>query len=93
MGWLSMGLLVIALAAFGVFFGFVISGEKGGAGFFSNARLSAAILVATISAIGGGVAGLSAVVHEGERAWLVIVAVALGALVAAYTTVELVVPH
>ena len=93
LGWLSVGFLLVALVAFGVFFGFVISGEKGGEGFFSNARLSSAILTAVGSSIAGGVVGLFAVIDSGERAWLVMVAVALGSLVAAYTAVELIVPH
>ncbi len=93
LGWLSVGFFVLALVAFGVFFGFVLSGEKGGDGFFSNARLSAAILTAAASAIAGGAVGLSAITNSGERAWLVMVAVALGSLVAAYTAIELIVPH
>jgi len=93
LGWLSVGLLFVALAAFGVFFGFVFSGEQGGDGFFSNARLSGAILAAAASAVGGGAFGLSAITHGGERAWLVVVAVALGSLVLAYAAVELIVPH
>ena len=93
LGWLSVGFLIVALVAFGIFFGFVVGGEKGGDGFFSNARLSGAILAAVISAITSGTVGLFAIIDSGERAWLVMVAVALGSLVAAYTAAELIVPH
>ncbi|MCP5025378.1 MAG: hypothetical protein GY929_03760 [Actinomycetia bacterium] len=84
-------------AAFGtlvfLFVGAVSIGERGGDDFFDNLRLTVPILGAWLAAVGGGMAGLFAIVKEHERSPLVFGVVVLGLLSLTWGVLEILFPH
>lgn len=92
-GWWSLGLAAAFGGFLGLFLALVVSGERGGEGFFSNPLLSAMILAAGTSAIAAGAAALFAVVRRHERSPAVFVVVLVGLLVLFFWIGEAASPH
>ena len=86
------GLLVLALACFAAFFGFVMAGQRGGDTFFSNLTLTIPILISALAAIAGGVVGVMARRHD-DRSIVVKLAVFIGAVVVLWIAAEIAFPH
>ena len=76
-----------------VFYGIVISGQRGGETYFSNLALAIPITLAGVCAVAGLVVGLIAVIRKRERSGLVYVAIVIGALVTLWTAAEIIFPH
>ena len=93
MGRLAVGGDAVSLMFFGVFFGLVAGGQRGGDTFFSNPWLSWSILLAGGTAIAAGVVGLVCILAHRERSFPVIVTVVLGGLVLAWVIAEIAFPH
>ncbi len=87
-GWM----LVVALACFALFFGFVMAGQRGGDTFFSNLALTVPILLSGLAAIAGGVTGIVARRHD-DRSIVVKLAIFTGAVVVLWTAAEIAFPH
>lgn len=87
-GWL----LVLALACFALFFGFVMAGQRGGDTFFSNLTLTIPILVSGLAAIAGGVTGVVARRRK-DHSLVVKLAILVGAVVVLWTAAEIAFPH
>ena len=92
-GWAAAGCLAAFIVSLLVFALLIQSGQRGGETFFSNPWLAAAGLGAAVSAIAGGVLGVLALVRDGDRSGLVVLAVVVGALVALWVGLELAFPH
>jgi hypothetical protein len=89
----SLILALMAAYLFAAFFCLVISGQKGGATFFSNPYLAGTIIAATASAVGAGGAGLYSIVAERDRSIAVFITTTVGLLVLAYAIAEVAFPH
>lgn len=89
----SLILVVVAATMFTVFFGLVVSGQKGGDTSNSNPYLGGTITVAALSCLGAAVTGLYAIVRERERSVSVFIKTVAGMLVAAYSIAEIAFPH
>lgn len=87
-GWL----LILALACFALFFGFVMAGHRGGDTFFSNLTLTIPVLVSAVAAIAGGVLGVVARRRK-DHSLIVKLAIFVGAVVALWTAAEIAFPH
>jgi drug/metabolite transporter (DMT)-like permease len=87
-GWL----LVLALACFALFFGFVMAGQRGGDTFFSNLTLTIPILISALAAIAGGIVGVVARRND-DRSIVVRLAIFVGAVVVMWIAAEIAFPH
>ncbi len=85
-------LLILAVVLFAVFIGLVANGQRGGETFFSNPALSGTILLAAVSTVMAGCAGVGAWRRD-DRSLVVVVAIAAGALVALWVAAEIAFPH
>jgi hypothetical protein len=86
-------LLLACVASTGVFVGVVWSGQRGGPTFVSNLWLTVPALTAAATAIAGGAIGAWAIATRRERGVVVIVAAAVGLLVALWVSLEIALPH
>ncbi len=93
LGTWSIG-LIIALAIFvGLFFMFIALGERGGATFFSNLKLTIPGLLAAASGICAFFTGIISIIKSKERAILVFLSTILGLLVLLWSLAEVLFPH
>jgi len=93
MGRLAVGGDGVALVFLAIFIGFAVGGQTGGDTFFSNPWLAVPILLAGGAAIAAGIVGLICILTHRERSLPVIATVILGAIVLAWTIVEIAIPH
>lgn len=77
----SVGLIISFFVLLGLFFLFVDLGERGGATFFSNLKLTIPMLLAAISAISSFFVGLIGIVKNKERSVSVFLAIFVGLFV------------
>ena len=89
-----LGLMLTSFAFMVAFFGFVAAGEKGGDTFFSGSPwLPGMIIPAFVAGIAGGVSAAWAVLRQGERSLIVLIALTWGALQLVFAIGELAFPH
>ena len=85
---------ILAFAIFlAVFFLLVESGERGGATFFSNLKLTIPFLLAAISGIAAFFNGLFAVFKEKDHSILVYISIIIGLFVLLFLLGEFTSPH
>ena len=89
----SVGLLVGFFIFLNVFFMFIDFGERGGATFFSNLKLTIPFCIAAISAIAGFFTGAISIFKNKERSVLVFLSTLLGFLVFLWCCAEILFPH
>jgi len=93
LGRLCCRLAIASAGSFGVFFGLIAAGQRGGETFFSNPLLAITMLLAAALAVSGATAGVVAMIRQAERAWSVVLVIAFGLLVLAFATGEILLPH
>ena len=85
---------ILAFAIFlAVFFLLVESGERGGATFFSNLKLTIPFLAAAISGIAAFFTGLWAIFKNQDHSFLVYLAIIIGLFVLIFLIGEFAYPH
>ena len=89
----SIALIIVFFLLLSLFFLLVNLGERGGATFFSNLKLTIPMLAAGTSAITSFVTGVISIIKKKERSILVILASILGFLVLLYIIAEFSSPH
>jgi hypothetical protein len=89
----SVYLIVFFTLSLSIFFLLVHLGERGGATFFSNPKLTTSILLAAISAISAFFTGLFSISAQKERSILVFLSTILGFFVLLFASAELLSPH
>ncbi len=85
-------LLLVALACFALFFGFVTAGQRGGDNFFSNLTLTIPVLASAVAAVAGGITGVVARRRK-DRSIVVKLAIFVGAVVVLWSAAEVAFPH
>jgi hypothetical protein len=85
------------ILSFFVFFGFfwlmILTGQRGGMGFFSNLSLAIPALLSAVSGIGAFLIGMVSIVGFKERSVLVFISTLIGALVTLFVAGEIIFPH
>jgi hypothetical protein len=89
----SAWLIVAFIILFAAFWLFVVSGQRGGQGFFDNLLLTIPMLLAGASAVASFFTGLAGVIVYRERAILVYTAMVIGLCVLLFIIGEIAVPH
>ena len=89
----SIGLIVSFFAFLWIFYLLVAAGERGGATFFSNLKLTIPMLIAAGSAVASFFTGLISIIKRKERAILVFISSLIGLLVLIYVILEFSFPH
>ena len=85
---------ILAFAIFlALFFLLVERGERGGATFFSNLKLTIPFLAAAISGIAAFITGLFSVFKEKDHSFLVYLAIIVGLFVLIFLIGEFTYPH
>jgi hypothetical protein len=93
LGRLSAGLLGGFVVMLGLFFVIVASGQRGGDAYIDNLWLALPMTAAAISGAAAGLIGLWAIVGRSERAPIIFVALAVGFVVIAWSSAEVLLPH
>jgi len=93
LGNLVIILILIFFIFLGLFFLFVFLGERGGATFFSNLKLTIPIMIAVISGISAFFIGSSSIIKKKERAISVFLATILGFFILLWVLAEVMFPH
>ena len=89
----SLNLALAGVCWLVIFFGLVISGQKGGDTFFANPWLAGTITAAIASSVTAAGFGLYSIVRDHERSVAVFVTTTFGLLVLGYAIAEVVWPH
>ena len=89
----SIGLIIAFFALLGVFALFIMSGERGGATYFSNLKLAILGTLAGVCAISSFGVGLASIIKNKERSVFVFLSSSLGLLVFLWILAEVLFPH
>jgi len=89
----SVGLIVFFFLLLSLFYFLCASGERGGANFFSNPKLSVTALLMAFSGILAFFFGVLSVAMDKERAVLVFLAALIGLFVLIFCLAEIIFPH
>ena len=84
---------IVGIAGFVAMVVVVGSGQEGGETFTDNWWISGPALLAALGIVGAFPTGLFAIIRSRERAGLVILATAIGALVTLFLVGEIITPH
>jgi len=89
----SIGLIIFFFLSFATLQLFIVYGERGGVGFFSNLKLAISALFAGVCSILSFFTGIAAVIRRKERSILVFFATGIGFLVLLFVLGEILFPH
>jgi len=89
----SIRLIIAFLILLGLFFIFIVLGERGGDTFFSNLKLAIPGLLSAISAIAAFFIGLISIIKSKERSVCVFLASLIGFLILLWVLAEILFPH
>jgi len=92
-GKISNGCLLASFVAFGVFFAFVASGQRGGEAFYSNALLALPMTVAVACGAAAAVFAVWEVFAQQATSLVALVSIAFGSLIVVFVVGELTQPH
>jgi len=89
----SVRLIIVFFLLFETHRLLVISGQRGGATFFSNPLLAIPGLLMVISGIAAFFAGMTTIIKNKERAVLVFIATVIGFFILIFCLGEIILPH
>ncbi len=89
----SVGLIIGFIVLLLVFYGLVLSGQRGGEKYFDNLILAIPFTLAGLCGIAAFITGILAVLMKRERTILVFLAIAIGAFVIIFLSGEIISPH
>ena len=88
----TVGLIICFFVGLVIFYLFILSGERGGATFFSNLKLTIPILSGAICAMAAFFVGLVAIIKQKERSILTFLSMLIGLLVFLWSFAEIAFP-
>ena len=90
LGKISIVSIVFFFIFLGIFFIFIVSGEKGGDTFFSNLKLSVPAVLTGISGIGAFFTGIIGIIIRRERSFFVLLSTVIGFFVLLWIIMEII---